>query len=84
MAMTNAERQARWRDKLKRQAAANDIDLTLIRRALDEADEALGSLRRCHGLDVTELCYPAHNTVGEALRHLTARGVLEDRDSSLT
>ena len=47
------------------------IDLTLIRRALEEADDALGSLRRCHGIEVTDLCYPAYNTVLEALRQLT-------------
>ena len=55
------------------------INLELIRRALDEAYDSLGALRRGHGLDVSELCYPARNTVGEALRHLER---VQPRDSS--
>lgn len=41
-------------------------ELAIIRGAISEAAGALGALRRCHGLDVTELCYPAVNTVREA------------------
>lgn len=54
-----------------------DAELALIRRALDEADDALGSLRRFHGAEVSALCYPARNTVAEAMRVLASRGIVQ-------
>jgi hypothetical protein len=47
-----------------------EFDMDLIERALREADDALGCLRRGFGLDVTEYCYPARNSVLEAVEHI--------------
>lgn len=46
--------------------------LKLIERALNEAEDALGSLRRGHGTEVQSFCYPALNTIREALEALRA------------
>lgn len=51
-----------------------DDDLQFVRAALDEAYEALGCLRKMHGNEVTDLCYPAYNSVGDALRLITNLG----------
>jgi hypothetical protein len=46
------------------------IEESIIGKALTEADDALDSLRRCHGSDVQDLCYPARNTVYAAIQQL--------------
>lgn len=53
------------------------LDQTIIGRAIREADDSLGSLRRCYGTDVSTLCYPAANTVGQAVRMLAEAGEIE-------
>jgi len=40
---------------------------SLTMRALRESRDALEALRRGHGVEVSSLCYPALNTVREAL-----------------
>lgn len=51
-------------------AEAIDGEFDLLKRALFEAEDALESLRRCHGAAVSALCYPAVNTVREACEML--------------
>lgn len=42
----------------------------LVTRALTEAEDALERLRRGHGVEVSGICYPAMNTVREAVAAL--------------
>jgi hypothetical protein len=49
-------------------------DMKFVRKALDEAHNALGALRRMHGNEVQSLCYPAYNSIGDALRIMTLEG----------
>lgn len=57
-----------WRNIAK--TVLHVIDKSVIGQALREADDALASLRRSHGIEVSTLCYPARNTVSDALIEL--------------
>ena len=49
----------------------------LLIRAACEAEDALESLRRGHGAAVGGLCYPAMNTVRDAIEALRKEGLLK-------
>jgi len=63
-----------WRRTLARVRARAAIGV--VREPLFAAEDALEALRRCHGLDVTALCYPAVNLVRDACDSIRRADIL--------
>lgn len=59
----------------------DEEEAAVVRRAIFEAQDALESLRRFHGAEVSGLCYPALNTVRDAAAvYLCLDAGIEARD----